>query len=268
MKKLLLGFLVFICFINVSAKDYALLDLIPVSEKASVTTKSFFFQNFYYDNSSEQVNYLDKNAIRFSGIKNLDNEERFISVTIGFFNDKKENIGVYNYCSSKDTNDANYNIKLASNESKSIIINISNDLLYNDNTVLDVKYISIMSDNPNCNSGVNYDYVGRKGQFIEFEDKAKSDYKYVKYCFYVLILIVVILIIKFIFDFTINKDGRITDRLLGIAPKDKRTNEEIKNDYYKRREEENIKNKKVEEKKEIADISQEKGNTDLHNMYK
>ena len=56
MKKLLLGFLVFICFINVSAKDYALLDLIPVSEKASVTTKSFFFQNFYYDNSSEQGN--------------------------------------------------------------------------------------------------------------------------------------------------------------------------------------------------------------------
>ena len=267
MKKILLGIILFLCFINVSAKDYSLMELIPVGESANVTTKSFFYHNFYYDNSREQASYLNNNTIRFEGIKNLNNEEKFISVTLGFFDEKKENIGVYYYCSNIGKNDSNYNIKLLPNESKTVMINVSNEMLYN-NKVDNVKYIAIMSENPNCNSGTNYDFVGKKVQYINFEDNANYDYKYVKYCFYVLILIVVVLILKFVFDLTLNKNGRITDVIFGIAPKDKRTNEEIKNEYFKRREEENEKNKKVEDKKEIADISQEKGKTDLHNMYK
>lgn len=268
MKKILLGILVFICFINVSAKDYGELELIPVGEKANVTTKSFFYHNFYYDSSSEQASYLNNNSVRFDGIKNLGTEERYVSITLGFFDEKKENIGVYYYCSSNDKEGSNYNIKIMSNESKSVIINITNDLLYKNNKVDDVKYITVMSENPNCNSGTNFDFVGKKAQYIDFKDTAKSDYKFFKYCFYVLILIVVILVLKFIFDYTINKNGRITDKILGIDQRDKRTNEEIKNEYYRRREEENLRNKKVEKKKEIVDISQEEGKTDLHNMYK
>ena len=72
---------------------------------------------------------------------------------------------------------------------------------------------------------------------------------------------------KFIFDYTINKNGRVTDKLYGVS-RDRRTNEEVKDQYFKRIEEENKKNKKVEKKPEIVDKSQEKGKTDLHNMYK
>ena len=124
-----------------------------------------------------------------------------------------------------------------------------------------------MSENPNCNNGTNYDYLGKKIEYIEFEDVQAYDYKYVKYCLSLLVLILVVLVIKFIFDYTINKNGKITDKLYGIS-RDNRTNEEIKDQYFKRREEENKKNKKVDKKPEIADKSQEKGKTDLHNFYK
>lgn len=244
------------------------MELIPVGEKANLTTKLFFYHNFYYDDSNTQASYLNNNAVRFDGIKNLDGEDRTVSITLGFFDEKKENIGVYNYCSDFDKTGSNYNNHIKPNHSKAVTIDISNDILYKENKVSDVKYIAVMSENPNCNSGTNYDFVGKKIQYIDFVDNAKNDYKFVRYCFYVLILIVVILILKFIFDLTINKNGRITDIILGVGPKDRRTNEEIKNEYYRRREEENKKNKKVDDKKEIVDISQEKGNTDLHNMYK
>jgi len=259
MKKILLGILVFICFINVNAKDYEIMQLIPVDEKVSVSTDHYFYHDFYFD-SSENASFNNQRAIKFDSIKNLDNKDRNISFTIGFFNENKRNIGLYNYCSPDGES-------LKQNEEMNYSVYITNHLLPKNTKVSDIKYISIMSENPNCNSGTNFDYLGKKLEFIEFEDKAAYDYTYIKYCLYLLILILVVLVIKFIFDYTINRDSRFTDKLLGIN-KDKRTNEEIRDEYFKRREEENIKNKKKEDKKEIKDISQEKGNTDLHNMYK
>ena len=74
-----------------------------------------------------------------------------------------------------------------------------------------------------------------------------------------------------IFDVTINKDSKFINKLYGIKI-DKRSDEEIKKEYFNRREQENIEKKKEKEKgkekEEIVDKSQEKGNTDLHNMYK
>ena len=262
MRKILLGILVFICFINVNAKDYELKTLIPVDEKASVSTDHFFYHDFSFS-SKEISSIIQQRSIDFDGIKNLDNQDRNISITIGFFNENKRNIGLFNYCSEKDSS----NRVLKPNEEREYVIYINNKLLADKSTVNDIKYISIMSENPNCNNGTNYDYVGKKIEYIEFEDKADYDYTYIKYCLYVLILILVILVAKFIFDVTINKDGRLTDKIFGIS-RDKRTNEEIRDEYFKRREEENIRNKKVEKKEEIKDISQEDGNTDLHNMYK
>ena len=263
MKKVLLGILIFICFINVNAKDYSVNELIPIDEKASVTTDNFFYHDFYF-NSKEISSLINQRVIKFSGIKNLDNEERNISVTIGFFNENKENIGLYNYCSIKD-NDSKGLLK--QNEETNYSIYINNGLLSKKSNVNDIKYIAIMSENPNCNSGTNYDFVGKKIEYIEFEDKPAYDYTYIKYCLFLLVLILIVLIIKFIFDYTINKNGRVTDKIYGIS-RDRRTNEEVKDQYYKRREEENLKNKKVEKKPEIVDKSQEKGKTDLHNMYK
>lgn len=257
MKKVILGILVFICLINVEAKDYSPLSLIPLEEEANVTTNYFFYHNMSYDKT---------NILKFESIKNVDNKDRYVSITIGFFNEEKENIGMLNYCSSK--NPDNSNLILKQNEEKEYLINISNNYLYKNNKVSDIKYIAVMSDNPNCNNGTNFDFVGKKIEYIEYVDKAKTDYSYLKYCFYILVLIVVILILKFIFDLTINKDSKVTNKILGISEKDRRSNEEIKKEYFERRELEAKKNKKPEEKKDIKDISQEKGNTDLHNMYK
>ena len=263
MKKVLLGILVFICFINVNAKDYSIKELIPVDEKASVTTENFFYHDFYF-NSKEISSLINQRVISFNGIKNLDNEERNISLTVGFFNENKENIGLYNYCSLKDNNSKGL---LKQNEEIKYSVYINNGLVSKKSKVNDIKYIAIMSENPNCNSGTNYDFVGKKIEFIEFEDKPSYDFKYVRYCFYLLVFIVIVLIIKFIFDATINRNGVITDTLFGIH-REKRTNEEIKDQYFKRRNEENLKNKKVVKKEEIKDISQKDGETDLHNMYK
>ena len=264
MRKILLGLLVFICVINVNAKDYEVMELIPADETVSVSTDHFFYHDFSF-NSKEISSIINQRVIKFNSIKNLDNQDRNISFTVGFFNENKRNMGLYNYCSTKDSTNKGL---LKQNEETEYSVYINNQLLSDGNKVDDIKYIAIMSENPNCNSGTNFDYVGKKIEFIEFEDNAAYDYTYIKYCLYLLILILIVLVVKFIFDITINKNSRITDKILGITPKDKRTNQEIKEEYFKRREEENLKNKKVEEKKEIKDISQEKGKTDLHNMYK
>ena len=102
MKKIFLILLLFVSFMNVEAKDYEVMELIPIDEKASVTTNLFFYDNFYYDSSEEQASYLNTNTIRFDKVKNLDSKDRDISVAIGFFNSNKDNIGIHNYCSSKD----------------------------------------------------------------------------------------------------------------------------------------------------------------------
>ena len=262
MKKILLGIIVFMCLITVNAKDYQPLDLIPIETEGHVTTDNYFYHGIYYD-TNESTSLMSNDTIKFDRIKNLDNEERYISVSIGFFDSNKDNIGIYNYCSSKDNK-----VKLKQSEEKPLTLTINDDYLSEGKTLKDVKYITVMSDNPNCNSGYNYDLVGRKAGYIEYKDPEKYDYGYIKYYLYVLILIVVILLIKFVFDMTINKNSRITNRILGVSEKDLRSNEEIKKEYFERMEIEKQKRKKPEKKRDIKDISQEDGNTDLHNMYK
>ena len=65
MKKILLGILVFICFINVNAKDYELKELIPIDEKVSVTTQSFFYHDFSFNGKNSNI--------KFDSIKGLYN---------------------------------------------------------------------------------------------------------------------------------------------------------------------------------------------------
>lgn len=271
MKKILFCLLLFVAFINVEAKDYEVLDLIPINEKASVTTDLFFYENFYYDLSEEQASYLNTNTIRFDKVKNLDSKDRDISVAVGFFNSNKDNIGIHNYCSSKDVKGSNYNDILKQNEEKSLMIEITNDDLDGNYKLNDIAYIAIMSSNPNCKNGNNYKYVGRKAGYFEYKDVEKPSLKVLNNIIIIAILLLLVLILKFIFDVTINKDSKFTNKIYGINL-DKRSNEEIKKEYYNRREKENTDKKKEKEKAkekiEIADNSQEKGNTDLHNMYK
>ena len=44
MKKIFLILLLFVSFMNVEAKDYEVMELIPIDEKASVTTNLFFLR--------------------------------------------------------------------------------------------------------------------------------------------------------------------------------------------------------------------------------
>ncbi len=271
MKKIFLILLLFVSFMNVEAKDYEVMELIPIDEKASVTTDLFFYDNFYYDSSEEQASYLNTNTIRFDKVKNLDSKDRDISVAIGFFNSNKDNIGIHNYCSSKDVKGSNYNDSLKQNEEKSLMIEIKNEDLNKNFKLSDIAYIAIMSDNPNCKNGNNYKFVGRKAGYFEYKDVEKPSLDVLNNIVIVVILLLLVLILKFIFDVTINKDSKFMNKLYGIEV-DKRSNEEIKKEYFNRREQENIEKKKEKEKgkekEEIVDKSQEKGNTDLHNMYK
>ena len=90
MKRLIRVIIVLLmCFsINVYAENYKIKELIPYNTKTTIHTNNFSYKDLYFD----------ENGVHFAGIKNLSDEDRPISVSIGLFNKKGKNIGVINYC--------------------------------------------------------------------------------------------------------------------------------------------------------------------------
>lgn len=253
--------IIFILFgvINVNAEDYKPLELIPINEEANLCTETFSYDNFLYDASYVQNNSSNSHVIRFKNIQNLDTSKHNVSVSIGLFDDDKRNLGVFNVCN--DT-------ILDHNEGTNLEVVIDNDLLQTDDKVDSIKYFSIMGDNLSCKKTMDFDYYGRKAEFIEYKDDYVKENVFVKYLIVIIITVIVTLVSKFIFDITINKDGKLTKKIIGEEQVDKRTSEEIKNQYYEKLMKKKENNKKVVNKNTIKDISQEKDNTDLHNFYK
>ena len=146
MKKVLCLLIVFMGLItfNVNAAEYKELELIPVNSggNITVTTNYFKYINIKYNN----------NKISFGTIRNISSEDKAVTVSIGFFDEKKINIGTVNYC-SKDNN-------LAPKQGIVYAIDFDKDILAPGKTTKDIKYMAIISDNINCNVGNSQEYVG------------------------------------------------------------------------------------------------------------
>ena len=252
-KLLLLGIVLF-SVMNTNAANYELKELIPVNIETTIVTKNFSYKNFYYNG---------KGMIIFQSIKNISNKDLPISISIGLFDDKKKNIGTINHCVE--------NNKLLSKEEKSYMIQIDNKELEKNKTIDNIHYISVLSENINCRTSGNEDYVGQKVEDIgKIKDTSvKSETKlFIKLIEVLASVLGFVLLYRFMFTNSFrNFDGN-----------------DLRRDYKKynkklaeEREEELKKNppkeKEVEPKKTQEVLIQEeqaknKESTDLENFYK
>ena len=83
---------------NVYAANYNIKELIPVNAHTTIGTNNFRYIDFYYNDNEMEADGLKNNFIIFSKIKNVSDEKRAVTVSIGLFDKDKKNIGTINYC--------------------------------------------------------------------------------------------------------------------------------------------------------------------------
>ena len=275
MKKVLLSLLVLIGFsiLPVNAANYELRELIPVNTETTIVTKNFSYKDFYYNDNKTEAEALHNNFVIFKGIKNLTTEEKPVTISIGIFDKDKKNIGIINYCSSKDKTSVVAGTLLKSKEEKSYVIEVNKKYLADGKTVKDVKYISILSDNINCNTGGTLDSVGRTVEEIGIPKNRTLDSQ-TQLLLTIMSIIGLVLLVLFLYKFLFtsafqNFNG--DDVRIGY----KKYNKELKEqrEYEARvnppKEKEPIKVKTDEQiLQEEKAAHEDKSGTDLHNMYK
>ena len=275
MKKILFGLLMLIGFsiLQVNAANYELSELIPVNTETTIVTNNFSYKDFYYNDNELEADALQNNFIIFKGIKNLTDEEKPVTISIGIFDKDKKNIGIINYCSTKDKTSIMANTILKSKEEKSYVIEVNKKSLADGKTVKDIKYISILSDNINCNTGGTLDSVGRTVEEIGMPKNRTID-KQTQLLLTIMSIVAIILIILFVYRFL------FTNSFQNFNGDDirrgyKKYNEELKDqrEYEARvnppQEKEPVKVKTDEQiLQEEKAAHEDKSGTDLHNLYK
>ena len=265
-KLLLIGLL--LVTYQVNAAEFKAMELIPVNEKSNATVTTDHFK--YID-----INYnKNNNNISFGTIRNISSEKRFITVTIGLFDSKSENIGTINYCAKDENENGLAGAELDINQGISYTISVDRTYLAKNKNFNNIKYISILSDNINCNTGNALEYVGQK---VDKIGQAKnntlnnSEKLFVK----ILILIGGVGLFVFIYNYIFSTKYQNID------------GEDVREDYNKlneklarQREYDAINNppkpkpvKKNKSDKVIAEEQLEKSkentnSSDLHNFYK
>ena len=78
---------------NVYATNYNIKELIPVNAHTTIGTNNFRYIDFYYNDNEMEADGLKNNFIIFSKIKNVSDEKRAVTVSIGLFDKDKKNIG-------------------------------------------------------------------------------------------------------------------------------------------------------------------------------
>ena len=252
--KIFVILLLFMGVYNVGAANYELNELIPIKIKTSITTDIFSYRSFSYEDG----------VIYFDTVKNLSNEERPFTISIGLFNKKERNIGTINYCSSE---------KLASKEERSYQINVTNDYLGDEYSNKDIAYIVVFSDNKNCTTDNKDMFLGETLKEVLVGKNNTLDSK-TEFLLQILTVIGVILVLLFLYKFLFtnafqNMDG--DDIRTGYKKYNKEL--QLKREYEARvnppKPKEKVKTKtdKVLYQEEQAK-NEDKSGTDLHNMYK
>ena len=272
MKKIIYSLSIFILSIivlPVQAANYELRELIPVNTETTITTDNFSYRDFYYNNNEKENNY-----IIFKSIKNISDKELPVSISVAFFDKDKKNIGIINYCSTKDETSVVSNTVLKSKEEKSFVIEVNKKILADKKAVKDIRYISVLSENINCNNNIILDSAGKKVDDIgktspNIFREGKVSLLLLSLGFIAFVLIILFLY-KFLFT-TAYTNFNGDDIRQGY----KKYNKELKE---KREYEERVNPKPVKKpiktksdeiiQQEEKAAKEDKSGTDLHNLYK
>lgn len=244
--------LITVFFLPVKAANYTMKELIPNNIETTIRGESLLYKNIKYDNG----------VIYISNIKNLSNSERNITITVALFNEKKENIGTIFLCDSETL--------LPETEKKDYKIEITTNIISEENTPQDIKYISVLSENTLCEKYSSSIYVGQTIEEIGKLDNSIFT-KDAKVLLKVIQAIVIILIGIFIYKFLFtNKYSNMNsdDTRRDFKKLNKKLAQEREEQELEQGTPPEVKTTKSQEiiEKEQSEASK-KGDSDLHNFY-
>lgn len=259
---------------NVYAANYNIKELIPVNAHTTIGTNNFRYIDFYYNDNEMEADGLKNNFIIFSKIKNVSDEKRAVTVSIGLFDKDKKNIGTINYCSSKDKTSVVAGTELNPDEEKYYVIEVNKKYLADKKTVKDIKYISILSDNPNCTTGSSLGFVGQTVDEIgQIKNTGLSDDAelFIKILTGIGIVAIIIFVYNFMFSTRYkNFNGEDVRQEYSYINKEleaKRKYDEIHNPTPPKEVKE-VKTQEVKAQEERENSNANKESSDLHKFYK
>ena len=255
--KILLVLLIFMSIKAVHAANYNMKELIPENITTTIKGKNILYKNIVYKN----------NIITIEKIKNLSDEPKPITISIGLFDKNKKNLGIINYCKTEKT--------LESKEEKlNYEITIDENIFDKNTSIKDIKYISVISENSNCRLGGTKEFIGKKVEEInQLENNSLSEEATLLINIFKIIIVILIVLFLYKFLFTgayKNIDGEdIRDEYKYInKQKEKERKENIKNNPPKEETVKPTKTKEVLEQEKIEKEREHKDDSNLHNFYK
>ena len=237
---------------TVYAENYKIKELIPYKVDTTIHTDNFSYKGIYFD----------ERGVHFNGIKNLTDEKKTISISIGLFDKNGKNVGTINFCE----------MELNAKDEMSFIIEFEDKYFGENKSVKDVKYIAVLSDNITCKKKGSRDFVGQSvdKMGISHRDTFDDDSKLLISILSVVGGIVLIIIVyKLIFTRAYrNVDGNeVREAFDDINKELKEKREKEKVNKFEMVDEEPEKSEEIIRQEEEAK-KEDKSSTDLHNLYK
>ena len=234
---------------TVYAENYKIGELIPYGIDTTIHTDNFSYKGIFFD----------EKGIHFNGIKNLTDEKKPISISIGLFDRKGINIGTINYC----------DYYLDGQNEMSYIIKFIPDYFGKNKNEKDVKYIAVLGDNINCRTKGSRDYIGQNVDKLGIIHRNKFDNQ-VEVFFSILTIlggaVIIFIIYRLIFTRAYrNVNGNEVRK--AYAEINKELKEKRNNQKEEIIEDKNQKPIEIIEQEEAA-AKEDKSDTDLHNLYK
>lgn len=267
MKKIILSLIVIVTLLStlpVNADNYKVKELIPVDVQTSIHTNNFIYKGMYYNAKKEDGDPNKRNTIIFREIQNVSDEVKPLSISIALFNADRLNIGTIHIC------EGNLEVK----QGIAYEIPVTKEFLGSEYKPSDVKYISVLSDNPTCRNRTGKDeYIGQKINEIGMKKNNQLNTQE-KTTIKVYLIIGGVLLALFLYAFMFtnqykNMDGE--DVRQGYAFKNEEMKEErekeLRRNPPKPPEKKQIKTDEVLEQ-EQQEANKDKTDTDLHNMFK
>ena len=255
--QIVLVFIMVLSSKTVYADNYKMMELIPKEKKVTIRGDQLLYKDIEYQDGKIVVGQ----------IKNISDEKKSITISIGLFGSDRRNITIINYCSTEDALETNEVIE-------NYQITIDEDKFDKEKTLKDVKYYAIISENKSCRLGGAKEYVGEKiNRINRLGDNSlpSSVTMILKIVKYFIIAFVVLFLYKFLFtgsyrnmdgedmraDYAyINKEKeKERERQRKLNPKKPKTIKQTKSDKV-------LAQEKAEKEKENKDDS------NLHNLYK
>lgn len=239
--------------VKVKAMGYDFKELIPKDKIITIRGDYFLYKDVK----------LNNDKINIASIKNISKENHAITLSIAFFDNNKDNIGIINYCSTTDALNPqrevfNYNIK------------IDSEKLADNKTISDIKYISILSENSTCRLGGSKEFIGKKVEDINvIENDSITDST--KLLINILKVIAICLFILFIYKYLFtsayqNIDGNDTRKFYKYKTKNNKKKNKTSN--KSKHVQKNTKSKEIIEQELHENNEENKDNSDLHKLYK